>query len=117
GGDRFASPGACEPTAVDRKEPALLAQARPLALHGFVPARQPAPLVLIAAHGGVPANRYDPLARHLASPGFAALVLQREPGAGWSHYADALELAIRQIGEEAADPTHPWSPLVACHSV
>jgi len=112
GEDRFAAKGPCEPTPVDRKEPALLGHARPLVLHGFAPARRPAPLVLIAAHADTPVARYDALARHLASHGFAALVLQREPGEVWSRYADALELTLRQLDEGADQPGHPWSRLL-----
>jgi len=112
GSDRFATHGPREPVAVDRREPALLARARPLVLHGFAPARQRSPLVLIAAHGDTPAVRYDGLARHLATHGFAALVLAREPGEVWSKYADALALAIRQIAAETADLANPWSRML-----
>jgi hypothetical protein len=112
GEDPFATKGPHEPAAVDRKEPALLGRARPLVLHGFAPARRPAPLVLIAAHGDTPVARYDALARHLASHGFAALVLQREPGEVWSRYADALDLTLRQLDEGADQPGNPWSLLL-----
>jgi hypothetical protein len=110
--DPFAERGTREPVAVDRIEPALVARGRSLRLHGFAPARERAPLVLIAARSGATAASYDPLARHLASHGFAAIVLTREADEVWTRYADALALAARQLLFEAAIPDHPWNGIL-----
>lgn len=111
-GDRFADRGGHEAVAVDRDEPALIANGRRLALHGFAPARERGPLVLIAARSGAPPAIYDALARHLASHGFTALVVARRPDELWIRYSDALALAVQQLRYEAALPDHPWSRLV-----
>lgn len=110
--DRFAARGSHETVAVDRDEPPLVGSGRRLALHGFAPANERAPLVLIAARSGAPATIYDPLARHLASHGFAALVVARKPDELWSRYSDALSLAVEQLRYESAIPDHPWSRVV-----
>ena len=110
--DRFAERGTRETVAIDRDEPPLVASGRRLVLHGFAPANERAPLVVIAARSGAPATIYDPLARHLATHGFTALVVARKPDEVWSRYSDALDLAVRQLRYEAEMPDHPWSRIV-----
>jgi hypothetical protein len=112
GGDRFAAPGSHEVVAVDRSEPPLVARSRPVALHGFAPAEGRGPLVLVAARAGAPAFAYDACLRHLASHGFTALVVVRETGEPWMRYADAFELAARQIPFEARNSENSWSRQV-----
>lgn len=117
GGDRFVEHGPYEPVAIERREPALVASGRPITLNGFAPANRKAPLVLVAARTDARPGCYDALTRHLASHGFATLVLAREPDELWTHYADALALTARQLFYEAQTPDHPWSRVLLTRSL